>query len=383
MTAPINDTVALIGFSAREQNLLEVFFSGSDARGLTLQNPERASALLINMDTDSSLRSFRTWAEDRKERRPVIAVVDSETVPDGLIALPRPLTLTALKQALHKLRGELKLRRDRAGTAVAAGADKQHRVPGAETAATAVDQDTFRAVVAEARLTLPPTGPSGGHTASGRLRRLLDWSESLRQELEQQSCGSLPDLDVSREPDRRRLEFRLQGSFLAAVLKAVSVARKRGCATQVLGVPGALIYFPGQDCFSYDLDPELLLQMTRARFGPDELRTAERADLTEPRAASAGREELLWFVALMSARGRLPAGMRLDHARQLQRMPDFSRLLRTPHGNSIAELWRSSPHSALDVATLLGVPQRCVISFMVAAEAAGLFKRKQGARNER
>ena len=212
---------------------------------------------------------------------------------------------------------------------------------------------------------------------AGKENLILRWSDAEWQGLVRSACGTLPDLDLSNPADRRRLSFSTvaQGRFFDQVNHAVSLGREKGVPVQVVGIPGEFIYFPDLDIFSYDLDPDLLIQMANSRFGPGELSCTELAEKT-PDRPTAARDELLWVLTVFTSPGRGPDYLDPAALRILKELPDLSRFLLTPHAERIARAWYSEKQSATAIAYSLKIPQRYVFSFMVAADAAGLFERQ-------
>lgn len=81
---------------------------------------------------------------------------------------------------------------------------------------------------------------------------------------------------------------------------------------------------------------------------------------------------LLWKLALGASRGRLPLGTALDTPYILQEWPNFTRLIVTPGGMSIAALWARQAYSISQIIHLLGLPPGDVFAFYSAAAAIDL-----------
>jgi hypothetical protein len=80
----------------------------------------------------------------------------------------------------------------------------------------------------------------------------------------------------------------------------------------------------------------------------------------------------LWLIALWTARGRLAKGTDLNKPVILRNWPNFTRLVETPYALKIAAFWISNPHSLLETAQILDIPQRYVFAFFNAAHAIRL-----------
>jgi hypothetical protein len=232
-------------------------------------------------------------------------------------------------------------------------------------------QKRHAATSAEVKVKQTQAAPQrgSGATQSDKLQ-----GAKISAEMVQQCCGNLPDVNLDSATERRRVYFSLDGLLLPWIKRCIEVGDASGKPQQVLGVPGAMFYLPQEKAFLLNIDADLLLQLTRTRFGFDEISLLERElDAELPKGRKVAADELLWQFALFTARGRLPDTLSAEEPRLLKAMPDFERLLETPHARSIAELWHSQRLSAQNIVSMLGVPQRFVFSFLVAADAIGLY----------
>ncbi len=366
-------SIGLIGFDDRERNQLEVFLNSSENPGFSESDPIQADALLVNLASADEKQRFLRWYAGRPDC-PVVAVVDDQAVSDGMRVLQRPMTLAGLKKVLREVMKEVQsnavLNTNSAGTG-----------EGESPSLLKMSPEEFKALIESSGVapkkakTRPRDQDIGRDSRKDNL--ILRWSDVEWQSLVRSACGTLPDLDLSNPADRRRLSFSAsaQGRFLEQVSHVVTLGREKGVPVQVTGIPGQLVYFPELDLFSYDLDPDLLIQMANSRFGPGELSCEELEEQT-PNRPTAMRDELLWVLALFTAAGRVPDYLDPVAPLILKEMPDLSRFLLTPHAERIARAWYSEKQSATAIAYSLKIPQRYVFSFMVAADAAGLFERQ-------
>ncbi|WP_432694931.1 hypothetical protein ACQUQP_10230 [Marinobacterium sp. YM272] len=366
-------SIGLIGFDDRERNQLEVFLNSSENPGFVESDPTAADALLVNLGSSEDKERFQRWYAGRPDC-PVVAVVDDQAVLSGAHRVQRPMTLSALKKALRDVAKEV------AASASVSSKDSTAGT-GESSSLLKMSPEEFKALI-EASGVKPKAAKKrdaifdAGRDAN-KEHQILRWSDAEWQGLVRSACGTLPDLDLSNPADRKRLSFSTasQGRFFDQVNHAVSLGKEKGVPVQVSGIPGEFIYFPQVDLFSYDLDPDLLVQMANSRFGPGELSCVELAEKT-PDRPTAAREELLWVLALFTAAGRVPDYLDPAAPCILKEMPDLSRFLLTPHAERIARSWYSEKQSATGIAYSLKIPQRYVFSFMVAADAAGLFERQ-------
>lgn len=366
-------SIGLIGFDDRERNQLEVFLNSSENPGFSEIDPVKADALLVNLASADDKKRFLRWYAGRSDC-PVVAVVDDQSVSGGMHTLKRPMTLAGLKKVLREVIREVQ-------SNAVVNSNSANPAEGESSSLLKMSPEEFKALIESSGVAPKKVKTRPREEDIGRDGRkdnlILRWSDVEWQSLVRSACGTLPDLDLSNPADRRRLSFSAaaQSRFLDQVNQVVSLAREKGVPAKMTGIPGELVYFPEDDLFSYDLDPDLLIQMANSRFGPGEL-SSEVLSEQSPNRPTAKRDELLWVLALFTAAGRVPDYLDPVAPLILKEMPDLSRFLLTPHAERIARAWYSEKQSATAVASSLKIPQRYVFSFMVAADAAGLFERQ-------
>lgn len=360
-------SIGLVGFSGREKSMLEVFFDSSNNPGLSVAAPEKSASLLVNVETSADLKQFSNWYKSRSPC-PVVAVVGGLEAPPDALALERPLEISNLKAVLKRV---LEALRKSAAPVETTGERNRPRLR--------IAPEELKSLIAEAGVGTPKPAPKPEALSSirdaNKSRLVLRWSDAEQSMLLKRACGSLPDLDPELPGWNKRILFSLEGRFLDQVGKMVELARVQGVATKVTGIPGNFVYFPDRDLFSYDLDPDLLVQMAGSRFGLGEL-GCESTELKTPTDPIAKRDQLLWMLGLFTAAGRLPDHLDPAEKYRLVDAADLQRFMLMPQAEQIAKVWVSDDRSALDIVQLLKLPQRYVFSFMAAADAAGLLERR-------
>ncbi|MBR9882551.1 MAG: hypothetical protein GYB21_02380 [Oceanospirillales bacterium] len=364
-------SIGLLGFAGRELNMLEVFFGSSNNPGLTLAAPEKSASLLVNLGSESDAKQFLHWYKTR-DTCPVIVVVDDLKAPKGMLELQRPLEIPNLRSALKRVLDEL-----RKGVS---GANRSALNEAPQKAASLkMDPSELKALIAEAGVSAPKPAPKpkalNTVRDASKSRLVLRWSDAERDMLMRRACGSLPDLDPELPGWKKRILFSVAGRFIDQVTKMVSLAQEQETPMQVTGIPGDFIYYPDRDLFSYDLDPDLLVQMASSRFGIGEL-GCEPVDVTTPIDPIVKRDQMLWVLALFTAAGRVPDHLDPAAKYRISDTTNLKRFMLTPQAENIAKAWAADSRSALDIVQLLKLPQRYVFSFMAAADAAGLFERR-------
>ena len=426
MTAKARYKIGLLGFGESDRTMLELYFTGQHQSGFQLGKPERADALLIDFSTEAGnrqyqklLKQFPTCAD-----LPGLAVTEKDTAPQGFLLLKRPLTMRLLSEQLDALLdtmpeadadfvspseqvrnsvfAEWQARKEAGATAMEKW-NQSKQLSNSQRNPFPIDRHDLQEVVSKAHLVLAhrqnntakPVKPAKSVTgvdaasnvdtsvsASAPLEDLPRYQsvcidEAFNQVSVADYCGYLPDQDLTDQGGLRRICFNIENSLLPWLVKAVHLGRKSHDAQQVSGLPGTLIYLPTPDSFFCDLDADLLLHMARARFGVGELYLQQ----SEPSAAvmqAAHRfiaaDQLIWKLALLTSRGRIPDTIDLYKPIQLIRKPDFSMFELTPHARTLAEIWYQKRLSPVQMLSESAVPQRYVFTFLVAADAVGYFK---------
>ncbi|SIQ07667.1 hypothetical protein [Marinobacterium stanieri] len=412
-------TITTSGFAAKEQAMLEVFFGGRNAIGYNLVSSGDADALMINLKDEVAERHLQNWLNDAG--KPWVAVVDSKADKPSRNAgvyIERPLSIKALQEGLSDLKklvqsgvkakaepliakdapskplndrdrareeafAEWQARKQRSTQAASSwqGEHKDREEAGLNSRFS-VHRNELNSLILEAQKQVQEKQArleAEGKIAPAPEPEVAPEPEapkvpSLSAEMILQCCGSLSDVNLDEATERRRVYFSLDGLMLPWILRAVKTGNETNNIQQIVGVPGALFYLPAEKAFLVGMDSDLLLQLTRTRFGFDELSLLDKEpDQELPKGKRVAADELVWQLALFTARGRVSDSLSAEEPLLLAEIPDFERLLETPHARSIAELWQSQRLSARNVADMLSIPQRFVFSFLVAADAVGLY----------
>lgn len=346
------------------------FWASSDNPGLSLDAPGRADALLVNLESKAECKRFLDWYASR-EPCPVVAVTGDFPAPDSMMELRRPLHILSLRQTLRRLAQKLAQRRKEREAA-----SETARASGSGLKMAPSELRTLiRASTAEHGVIEKPVMVERPHRETTVGQPLLRWSSAEKETLMRDVCGSLPDLDPALPTDRARLSISLEGQFVTWARAAVAQGREAKVPVRVTGIPGQFIYYPQQDSFSYDLEPDFLLQMAASRFVPGEL-GCQLLELSDPVDPQSPRDEVLWLLMLFTTRGRLPDYLEPTGRYRLKPVGDLARFLLPPHAGQVAGLWQQAGRSPIEISHSLHIAQRYVFSFLAAADAVDLFERK-------
>lgn len=189
--------------------------------------------------------------------------------------------------------------------------------------------------------------------------------------------GNLPDVDLSKPEERRRIFVNTEGMLIEKMLEAAQLARKNAKPVEITGLPGRMVVMPGSGEFAFSFSSDFLNQMALTRFSIGELALQELEEFSpdaEEKLHQQDIESLIWELAIWTAKGRLFYGIEPEKAVQLTVKPDFGTFLMIPQGEEIADLWSGRKISALDVAGILDVPQRYLFAFMSGGFSLGWFQ---------
>lgn len=431
------DKIGLVGFSANEQTMLELFFNGRQQKLFSVVSPEKADALLIDLSTATGEMCFLKHQRLHASCSDMhgIALTNGDDAPAGYMTLARPLTLNALSDSLESLSKQLHesttvhsistsdrqtvfaewQARKQSGLEAMQKWNQGKRLHDDTRKLFPLDRHGVQEVISKAHLVMahrrnevlpgdpalgvvdlqaratevPEVQPEKTMTQVPSVEKLKSVAGILQKNKLQQKankpqvadrlhdyCGHLPDQDLNDASVLRRIRFNFERSLLPWVEQAVKTGRQSQQAQQVSGLPGILIYLPSMDSFFCDLEEDLLLHMARAKFALGEL-FLTAYDPSEAVKSATDRhivaDQLLWKLALLTSRGRLPNSVDLNRPLQLIRKPDFNHFEIIPHARTVAELWYSKRLSPVQMLSESSVPQRYVFTFLVAADAVGYF----------
>ncbi|MGB0203943.1 MAG: hypothetical protein ACPF9K_02710 [Neptuniibacter sp.] len=202
-------------------------------------------------------------------------------------------------------------------------------------------------------------------------------SQDLADSLILESCGNLPDVDINKPEELRRVFVNTEGMLIDKVHEAVQLSQKTNKDVEITGLPGTMLVTADPQRFIFSFSTDFMNQLALTKFGFGELSLQEleefHADAGE-RLYDQDVESLIWEVAIWTARGRLFNGIDPQKSYQLKQQPDFEYFLPIPHGKEIAELWSGRELSAADIVGILGIPQRFVFAFMSGIFSLGWFQ---------
>jgi signal recognition particle receptor subunit beta len=332
-------TVTTLGMSRRTRHVLRMYLKRL-GRGF-YKVVDEADGQLILIDLDDP-QGEELWAGHRTAfpGRPAIVLCTEERSVEEARFIRKPIQLRDILRTLEEVRREM-LGLDRAD-ALHSGVNHSARVP----------REPLR-----------------------RYTRALEKVDPSVVEL----CGSAAEVRLEA-PEAARTVFYDPRVFLQGpVQDAHRQSLDQGRPVRVVAFGRRITILPKRRRAVLQMKERELRPISRLEldenFQVAVLHERERRVLEELEAQGAVTRRLdsfIWELALCTARGRVPTGTDLTAPMFLRHWPNLTRLQLTPHALRIAALWSAQPHSLLDTAKNLRIPQRFVFSFYSALDALGL-----------
>ena len=364
---------ALSGMAERTRAQLVWHFEHARPAPFVEANPDaRPDALILDADHPEAFAALDAFAAatEAGARIPVVLLA-FDRPPEALAhrathVVPKPVTPEALGQAARVLRGEA--------------------------------QASLGPVAAAARHVgpAPALAPALAPTVAPAARS-IDPIEAERARLREAAlCGERGAIDVALaarrergpdDPEAAGLFFDPERHVGALLERELDAARARpgprGLSVTMPHIELFVLPDVGRVYASATLRSVATARATFAPLGPDGAAVTHHAGptmatlLQRVRTLARGGYTLdafIWLAALMSSRGRLPAGTDPERPVRLRRWPNLTRLEPVPHAVGLARRWVDAPRSIEALAREAGIEPRFVHAFHNAARALGLFE---------
>ncbi len=338
--------LALLGIEPDMRRLLTTFFRhGAGAAVAEPGTVVDADVALVDLDQPGARGHWQDWR--RRHGLPVIALTLHPRELPGTLCVAKPVQAAELLAALERVRPLVaRQRRVRA---------RQRLLQGHP----AVQREL------QAQLAEPPLRA----TATAATRAGGDEDTLVL-------CGNQPGEHYEQAMLPESLYYRPDEHLQDLLARAIDLARRSGEPVHLRGLGKPVVVFDGGQRVWCGLDGRQLRALCRLR-----LPAGSAARLVAPvpslrvarlRRSSQRADTLLWLVVLWCARGRIPAGTRLERPFALSAWPNLTRLVRPPHALRLAALWHRQAISLRATQLLLPVPPGCIFSFYSACHAWGL-----------
>jgi hypothetical protein len=350
--------VATVGMDERMQNRLQVFFQTACKNRFVLAARESAKACIVDLD---GYRGRELGNEYQKlyPGQPVIILSLKDTEDGDVIFLRKPIDPKELHSALSQVKNLLR--------------NHNQNISARET------------VIPEAKVAVPKQPPAAqkvqqGKNGGGENDRSRPSTHGaavlLGEENAKGLIGTAPDIDPADAEQVAKVQYDpnrfLQGYLYQAAMKADGSGKSVYLETPM----GSIEIFPDHHGVALNISDSQVHTLSAFPLTKDNILLSTEGQSHELGIGNEGlllsREALMWKAALRASRGRVPVGTDLNTPVFLRRWPNMTRLKLFPHAMRIAALWIYEPHSLVDTAAALAIPQRYVFAFYSAVHAIGL-----------
>ncbi len=336
--------IATLGIEDRTRRTLDVVFKGPGEGAYTLVEEGLAEAVIFDFDC---VNAAILWGEYRA-RHPklptLVMSINHKEIPDTVF-LRKPIQISSLFQALTEVNGKMETRQE-------AEADSP---------------------VSHAKL------PTHTEPSAPRPTPILKQSEELER-----LCGSVADVDLKDAQDIARIYYNPHNYFQGVLARALHTAQTQIDGVLISGMPEPIVLLPKSNRMFCEIPDHQLKALCLVPV-QQRLITISPLNATEPNTQvlyqtvqnlqrCQSLDQLMWKIALWTARGHIPEGTDLQQLIQISRWPNLTRLLLTPYSLQIASLWHKRPYSLLETAKVLDIPQRYVFTFYSGVAALQLLK---------
>lgn len=361
--------VAAIAMDERSLNTLRLFFQGPCKNRCILVEEAAAEIALVNMDAIRAEELFETHRR-RYPERPMIVLSVGERDIEGTIYVRKPMSAHRLLCALEEVRTRPQRSPERRPL---------NQQPSDSDKPSTPDRDLSRSN--EVPIGTKRTVSRVGSTTAAHQAAL-----QLSEDDFKNTIGSAPDIDPNDPAQLAKAYFDPHGYLLSNVRKAYEIALDKNAAVRMEGSWSPITLFAQEGHVHVDMHDSQLRSVCIVPNDDTDIRIcvlpANQAALEYTHFATQRAlqdvDAFVWRIALWTSRGRVPAGTDLSTPIFLRHWPCMTRLLITPHALRIAALWAHRPHSLLQTAQALRIPQRYVFAFYSAAhtlDLAGLSRR--------
>lgn len=338
--------IATLGIEDRTRRTLDVVFKGPGEGAYILVEEGLAEAVIFDFDC---VNAATLWEEYRK-RHPklpsLVMSINHKEVPEAVF-LRKPIQISSLFQALTEVKARMETLQE-----VEVTHSTSHKSP-------------------------PPTesepSPSRAPQVSSKQSEELD-----------RLCGSVADINLEDTQAVERIYYNPHNYFQGVFERALQVAQTQEHGVLISGMPEPIVLLPKSNRMLCEIPDHQLKALCLVPV-QQRLITISPLDITDPKMQPLCQsvqnlqrcqplDQLIWKIALWTARGHLPEGTDLQKVVQLSRWPNLTRLLLTPYSLQIASLWHKRPYSLLETAKLLDIPQRYVFTFYSGVIALQLLK---------
>jgi hypothetical protein len=351
--------VGVFGMDDRARTTLEMYLQGPCKNRAVVAEAAAAQISIVDMD-GLHAKTILAKEKQRHPRRPIILLSLAVQEEPDTIYVRKPIQVQRMASALDQARRVL---------------DSGNRKPRGNGAAAGQRGSKSTVVVATR-----PKSLSSVKKAAHRTAMLLNENSYFAL------VGSMPDIDP-RNPLQLKSAYYDPKQFLQAyVQSAVKLAFSKKRILRLNTGWKPIMIFPHSREVWVDADDKQLrafcvvpintisnvdvsgssmsgISVTPVRQMPTEAGDPEKLQSVDA---------FLWKLALWTSAGKVPRGTDLNRPVYLERWPNMTRFVVTPHALRIAALLIEQPRSLLNIAEVLRIRQQYVFAFFSAARALSI-----------
>ena len=370
--APYPCAIGVAGMEERMLNALDFLLKTKMNGRFVLTEVGQADVLIIDLDSHGGRDRWAEYAETHPTRPKILLSMREVETYGATHFVRKPMRPHELIAALTAAASEV-------GQAPAAEtpADEstpittlEGRAPKPTTTMDAPRQPSTEPPVREATRSTPASQRACS-IASGNIGLKLAEHDAKT------FIGSVPDIDPGDPRQVVQAQFDPSAYLSGRLLETVHRARQANRAARLELEHGTITVMPSTGQAMIDLQGVQLRSLAGIPLAEKKTKVRLLPDLEASGTATEERwelEALLWNLALLAARGRVPMGTDLDAEFRLTRWPNLTRLALFPHAVRIAALLAREPLSLVAAAQVLRIPQRFVFAFYTAADAIDLME---------
>jgi len=228
-------------------------------------------------------------------------------------------------------------------------------------------------------------------------KRLKSMNQSMRDKISQaKTSGSATALDskidirskkkvvdsLAQNKLKDSIYFSTDQYLVFFLKKQLTENYPPGCAIHISVAAHQIILYPDEGMALTNLSSRRFSSIAIMKSENNKmykLNLEKNTDMAAAQSAADGQlqpisiDKLLWSLAVLTARGRLPKGTSVNKKYRLHAWPNLTRLYKIPNAMRIASLWIKNPSSLNEIISSLGVNDEDVFSFYTAAYVLGLL----------
>jgi hypothetical protein len=336
--------IATLGIEDRTRRTLDVVFKGPGEGAYTLVEEGLAEAVIFDFDCVNAATLWEAYRKRHPKLPTLVMSINHKEIAETVF-LRKPIQISSLFQALTEVKAKMEMQQE-----------------------VAMDNP-----VSHAKLPAPAPPPV----------RPVPMLNKQSEELER-LCGSVADVHLHDTQGLARIYYNPHNYFQGVLERALQMALAHEHGVLISGMPEPIVLLsknnrilceiPDHQLKALCLVPVQQRLITISPLNIADPKTQTLYQATQNLQRCQPLDQMIWKVALWTARGHLPEGTDLQQVIQISRWPNLTRLLLTPYSLQIASLWHKRPYSLLETAKLLDIPQRYVFTFYSGVSALQLLK---------